>query len=765
MEKLLKYPVNVFQKSEFFFGIGLPGFIIFLIFLALIAVTILAYRGAISRTNRFFRGLLIAFRAITLMIIVFSLLKPFITVPQINPEDSYLLVLVDDSKSMQIADCSENKSRIEAAGELLFNPQQGLINQLKQRFKTRLFAFSSGSKRISATDALDADGDYTDIPESLNEALEDLKGVPLSGAVLISDGADKSGEDIVKVGYRLRERKVPVHAVGIGSTEGVNDLELVRVDAPQKVEENYPVEIWITVRRSGYSSRKVTVTLNQEGRELKQQSVNLDKKHQSQRISMKFIPRTPGTHKYIVRVHPEPDEIIRQNNEKKFLLKVSASKKTKILYVEGNLRWEFKFIRRALENDPNVQLTARVMTAPNTIWGLGRMSGEGKFELYPESKEELFSYDGVIWGNVEASKFSLQQLEYTADFVKTRGGGFLMLGGSRSLGGGTYINTPIAKMLPVELERNSESGLFPPVLGVRGGRNSEFDFKLTPEGKSEPMLRLDADVVKNEARWRAMPTLKGYSWVKRAKPGATVLAVHPNDKNEFGRRILLAAQNYGAGRSMVFTPYSSWRWQMLGDDDSHEKFWRQVAKWLTTTPKERLKLQIEKSSYSFKEPVFIDVVAYDEKYEPTNHAQVRATITDDTGNRKELTLKQALGKDGLYRARFVPPKRGEYTVDITGSLHDVPLGEQRGLFEVAESYVEFTHAELNSNLLMNLAQISGGRYYPLEEAHNMVDEIPLIKSGASTMVDKELWDMPLIFLIIILLLAVEWFLRKRRGLA
>jgi len=767
MEKLLKYPVDIFHKGEFFFGIGLPGLIIFLMFIGLIAITVLAYRRTIGRTNRLLRGILIAFRAIALMVIVFCLLKPFITIPQTNPEDSYLLVLVDDSKSMQIEDSAENKTRLEVARDLLFNPQSGLVHQLTEKFKTRLFAFSSGSNRISTTDALNADGDYTDIPNSLDEALEDLKGVPLSGAVLISDGADKSGEDIAKVGYRLRERKVPIHAVGIGSTEGVNDLELVRVDAPQKVEENYPVEIWITVRRTGYPSRKVDVTLHQEERELKKQTVDLDKKHQSQRIAMTFIPRTPGTHKYIVKVHPEPDEIIQQNNEKKFLLKVSASKKAKILYVEGNPRWEFKFIRRALENDPNIQLTARVITAPNTIWGLGRISGEGKFELYPESKEELFSYDGIILGNIDASQFSPQQLEYTTDFVKTRGGGFLMLGGSRSLGGGGYINTPVAKMLPVELEPGevNQARQVQQQVSVVRTPQEEFALKLTPEGRREPMLHLDADASKNDVRWRAMPTLKGYSWVKRAKPGATVLAIHPNDRNEFGKRILIAIQNYGSGKSMVFVPNSSWRWHMLGDDDSHEKFWRQVAKWLTTTPKERIKLQIEKSSYSFKEPVLIDAVAYDEKYEPTNHAQVRATITDSEGNKKELALKQVLGKDGLYRARFVPPKRGEYTVDVTGSLYDVPLGEQHGLFEAAESYVEFTRAELNSNLLMTLAQISGGQYYPLEEAHKMIDEIPLIKSGASTMVDKELWDMPLIFLAIMLFLAIEWFIRKRRGLA
>ena len=89
----------------------------------------------------------------------------------------------------------------------------------------------------------------------------------------------------------------------------------------------------------------------------------------------------------------------------------------------------------------------------------------------------------------------------------------------------------------------------------------------------------------------------GYSKVKRAKAGARVLAEHPKDRNEFGNRILIATQNYNAGRVMVFTPHTSWRWRMHTPhaDDSYERFWRQVAKWLTTAPKEHIQTGYRKN--------------------------------------------------------------------------------------------------------------------------------------------------------------------------
>jgi len=780
-EQLMKYPIDIFRRGDFYFGIRLPGLILFFIFVALIAGSIWAYRTTIARTNRRFRGFLIFLRSVALCGLAFCLLKPFVTIYQTRPDDSYLLLLVDQSKSMQIADSANKESRLNRVNRLLFQPESGLLHKLNAKFKIRLFAFDANAKRIGPSEITQANGENTNIPASLNEALEDLKGVPLSGAVIFSDGADQSGEDIAKLAFRLRDRKLPVHTVGVGSAKGIKDLELVKIDAPRTAEEDFPVEIWATVSRKGYDKRTVTMQLTDENRVIKTLPVELDKDHPTRRIPIKFIPRSPGTQKYVVQIQAEADEVIPQNNAKKFLLKVAPSKRVKILYVEGRPRHEFAFIKRALKNDPNIQLTDRYYTDDEKHVG-GTKTAEQDFDLYPNAKEQLFGYDAIILGNIAASAFTKQQLENTLEFVRTRGGGFLMLGGSDSLSNHSisdaYINTPLAAILPVELELG-----LPPAPGPITDRrdplgfsapernptlhDAGYLFQLTPEGKADPLMALADDPQEGMALWQKLPPLIGYSKVKRAKAGATVLATHPSDRNEFGNRILIATHNYSAGRVMVFTPHSSWRWKMLvpKEDESYERFWRQVARWLTTAPKDHLRLDIAKSSYSLKEPVVIEASAYDDKFNLTNQANVRTIITDESGNRKELNLEQTLGQDGVYTARFIPPRRGEYKVEAVGTLGGKSLGEQHGLFEVEESYAEFTNAELNAPLLQTLAKTSGGNYYTLENAAQMVGQIPLVESAPSSLVEEDIWDMPLIFGGIILLFGAEWFLRKRRGLA
>ena len=490
------------------------------------------------------------------------------------------------------------------------------------------------------------------------------------------------------------------------------------------------------------------------------------------------FPGIPGTQKYVVEIPAETDEAVPQNNTKKFLLKVAPSKRVKILYVEGRLRPEIGLIRRTLKKDPNIQLTLRYFTSDTTIGGASDGTGH-KFDLYPTSKEVLFDYDAIIFGNIASSKFTRQQLENTVEFIRTRGGGFLMLGGKHSLGNhnmeDSYINTPIAQVLPVELELGTPPARAPantPVCNPATTRSDAssiqgYALQLTAEGKADPLMALADEPRENVMRWEKLPTLAGYSRVQRAKAGATVLAVHPTDRNEFGNRILIATHNYNAGRVMVFTPVSPWNWQMhlSHEDDSHERFWRQTAKWLTTVQKDQLKLDIPKTSYALKEAVIINATAYNHQFELTNQAKVRVIITDENGRKREFSLEQMLGQDGLYTARFIPPRRGEYRVTLVGTLGGKSLGEQSGLFEVAESYAEFTNAELNAQLLQTLANTSGGRYYTLEDASQMVNHIPLVESATSRLVDEEVWDMPLIFGIVLLLFGLEWFLRKRRGLA
>ena len=775
-EQLLKYPIDIFRQGDFYFGIRLPGLILFLIFVGLIAGTIWAYRTTQGRTHRGFRGFLIFLRALALCGLAFCLLKPFVTIYQTSPDDSYLAVLVDESKSMQVTDSVNQESRLSSVNNLLFDPEGGILNSINEKFKTRLFSFSDVPKRMTPVALAEANGETTNIPAALNETLDNLQGVPLSGVVIFSDGADASGEDITKLAFRMRDRKVPVHTVGIGSPEGIKDIEVMKIDAPRRAEEDFPVEIWATIRRKGYGPREVTLRLRDENRVVKTFNVNLNKERPTRRVRIKFIPRNPGTQKYVVEIPAETDEAVPQNNTKKFLLKVAPSKRVKILYVEGGLRKEIGIIRRALENDPNIELTLRYLTSNTGIGGANSATGH-QFDLYPTSKEVLFDYDAIIFGNIASSKFLRQQLENTVEFIRKRGGGFLMLGGSRSLGNhnidDSYINTPIARVLPVELELGTPPTPVPPIRRFatpprrdRKPSIPSYTLQLTAEGKADPLMALADEPRENVMRWGQL-TLSNYNRVRRAKAGATVLAVHPTDRNEFGNRILIATHNYNAGRVMVFTPLSSWNWQMHRphEDDSHERFWRQTAKWLTTVQKDQLKLDIPKTSYALKEAVIINATAYDHQFELTNQAKVRAIITDENGRKRELSLEQVLGQDGLYTARFIPPRRGEYRVALVGTLGGKSLGEQSGLFEVTESYAEFTNAELNAQLLQTLANTSGGKYYTLEDASQMVNHIPLVESATSRLVDEEVWDMPLIFGSVILLFGLEWFLRKRRGLA
>ena len=799
----MKYPIDVFREGNFSFGVPLPGLLIAVLLVALLTATIWAYRSTQGRTQRVFRGFLIFLRTLVLCLLAFCLLKPLLTIYQTNPDDSYLLVMVDRSKSMQINDSADSATRLRRANDLLFSEEEGLLEKLNAKFKVRFFAFDATAKRVPSEALTSAEGENTDIPQALNEALDDLQGIPLSGAVLLTDGVDRSGVDVAKFAMQIRERQLPIHTVGIGTEEGNPDLELVKVDVPRTAEEDFPVEVWATVKRKGFKGKKVNIQLTNNGRVLKTEFVDMDEgaswmsqlggtdsvfETKTERILLKFTPREAGTHKFEVHAALGETEAVPQNNTKTFLLKVAPTKRVKILFVDGRPRYEFGFIKRALKNDPNIQLTDRFLkgfTEGRPSYGGTRAEASHDFRFYPDDKELLFDFDAIILGNVDASQFTSSQLENTVEFVRTRGGGLLMLGGSSSLGNhelsGSYINTPIAQCLPVELELGSPPPPLAPRRIGRSVRSSQstgdkgYKLQLTPEGKVETLMALADMPTENLERWRILPTLKGYSKVKRSKAGALVLAEHPTDRNEFGKRILIATHNYNAGRVMVFTPHTSWRWQMLpshddGDQrfwhqaDSPERFWRQVAKWLTTAPKEHIKLDIAKTAYALKEPVVIEVTATDPEFQLTNNAKIRTVVLDASGKRRELKLEQVLGKDGLYTTRFIPNRYGEYTVTATGTLNGENLGEQQTLFEVKTSDAEFSNAELNVALLKTLAEGSGGKYYTIEEAPQLVNQIPLVESATSKITDVDIWDMPLIFGLVIVLLGFEWFLRKRGGL-
>jgi uncharacterized membrane protein len=523
------------------------------------------------------------------------------------------------------------------------------------------------------------------------------------------------------------------------------------------------------------------VNLSSGSRNLKSALASLDKDYPSRSVKFQFVPHGSGLQKYTVSVKPDPQEVVPQNNSKSFFIKVIPNKKVKVLYIAGRPNWEYKFIRRALEESPNISLVSAVQVNPDLNRAPYRQGVKEPTELlrgFPASKQELFDYDVLIFGNVEAYIFFTQaQLQNSLDFVRVRGGGLLLLGGQLTLP--SFANTPIAKALPVIISASDESASIASTAN-QDTSAAEFSVKLTADGKLSPIMKLsDSD---NSDNWAKMPTLTKYSPVERAKPGATVLAAHSTAKNRYGSRILIAAQEYGAGRTMFFAPYDSWRWQMLSEasDDTYAKFWQQTIMWLATPQQTHLRLELEKTSFALKEPVRLQAVALDENFQPTNHTQVKATIENreekigdrgqGTGEREygekiELDLEPQLGEDGVYQVEFMPKKHGEYKVILNSTVQGKQIGEANGIFNVEESYLEFVDSQLNQEFLATVSKLSGGYSYKLEGAQKLPDDIPFVKSGASVISDYELWDMPLVFFLILLVLSMEWFLRKRRGLA
>jgi uncharacterized membrane protein len=250
-----------------------------------------------------------------------------------------------------------------------------------------------------------------------------------------------------------------------------------------------------------------------------------------------------------------------------------ASKKSpkKILYFEGEPRPEMKFIKRATEDAANLSLVVLQRTADGKYL---RFNVDGPLDLangFPSTREELFKYQGMILGSAEASIFTADQQQMLADFVTVRGGTLLALGGEQSFGEGGWLETPLSYLLPIAFDPNR----------TRQSPRVSVKVNVWPagDGIDHPAVRIADD--KNTAlkMWRELPPVTIVNAVY-PRPGAEILLTG-NDRNR-REQVVLAVQQHGAGRVVVFTPQDSWLWVMKAklNSPAHERFWRALLTWL-----------------------------------------------------------------------------------------------------------------------------------------------------------------------------------------
>lgn len=743
-----KYTPIVYQKGRLAFQLlGSPAwFVLFII--AAAAGAYFAYRK-VGR-DKYSIGLVIL-RALTFTVLAFIFLRPVLNISTVLPQESYLAVVIDNSESMKIRDDGQASRAEQLQAQI---ESTNFFKRLSDKFKIRTYRFDRDAERIENMGRMTYEGKRTRLESATDLLNQELGTVPLSGVVLITDGVDNASKQWAESLSKLEARHIPFYTVGVGSESIIRDAEVTKVTAPRQTLKESTAVVDVSYRSHGFSGRKATLYVRENNVLLKSEEVVLPPDGEIGETSLDLPVKNEGDRIFSFSLQAQGDRI-PENNTLDALVEIKNDH-PQILYIEGEPRWEFKFLRRAVQDDPNIRLVTLLRSSQNKFYRQGIDKEEMLAEGFPKERDELFQYKGLIFGSIESTFFSQDQLKMVVDFVSSRGGGFLMMGGRNSFGGGRYQNSPIADILPVQM--SAEASI--PIIG-------RLKLAITDYGRTHPLMKLSPDANANVKQWSDLPPLNDFNKTLDAKVGGIVLARGQTEQRGNSDPILLAYQRYGRGRTMAFTSGSSWRWQMEMDheDQTYELFWKQVLRWLVNTSPDPVMINSDKDTYLPGEPVRIYAEISNKKFERMNNAKVIAKVTNPDGITESIPLDWNGSQDGTYQREVNAGTPGIYRVEVEAAQGSENLGTNRTAFQVQDRPVEFYNASLDTRLLQSIAASTDGHYYPLSRIGDVPDDAVYVEGETSFIEQKELWDVPFLFMLLCLTLAAEWFWRKKLGLA
>ena len=752
-EFFFKYRPLMFQQGDFALRASWLGLVAIVVAGVAVFITLRTYAQVRGNSQPLDRTILTAARIATLTVLVFLLLRPVLVLSSVVPQENFLGVLIDDSRSMQIADTDETPR--QAFVESNFgDPESELLTALADRFALRFFSFSSDTDRVSDVNELTYSGTRTHLGQALQRAHEELSGVPLSGLVVVTDGADNAEGGLAEALLPLQASAVPVFTVGVGREEYERDIQMSRVETPRRVLKGASLGVEMVVTHRGYQGETVTVQVEDEGRIVGTEDIQLGPEGNPQTVRLRFTANDEGPRLFSFRVSPLPGEMVTQNNLRQALI-VVEDRNEKLLYFEGEPRWEVKYLLRGVEEDENLQVSLLQRTAENKFL---RRNVDGPDELvggFPRTRAELFEYRGLILGSIEAGYFTPDQLRMIADFVNHRGGGLLMLGSHRSFAEGGYAGTPVADVLPVVLDAargDAEESFF-----------QEVRVQPTRAGASHPSTLIADTEAASVERWETLPPVTVVNPITDTKPGATTLLRTPDGL------VVLAFQRYGAGKSMAFPVQDSWMWQMHADvpveDMTHETFWRRLVRWLVDGVPDQVVASVPQDRVEPEQVVTVLAEVGDANYEELNNSAVTAVVTDPSGGLIELPMEWTAEKDGEYRTTFTAADEGFYEVRVEAAVDNELLGEDTVYLQVAPSDSEFYDSTMGASLLERVAEETGGRFYTPNTVGTLPDDVQYVGGGLTVVEEHDLWDMPALLLLLVALVLGEWGYRRYKGLA
>jgi len=699
-----------------------------------IAISIWVYRNPTPPVSKGWRAGLTILRTTSITIILMLLFEPILSLEYQNNEKPVIAVLIDSSASMGLVDQKTDRAqelKNVLAAPIFSNPEPENVMEF-YTFSDQLHEMFS-----ARPDSLQLTGDGTNIRRALEDLDNKMTERHFTAVVLLSDGGGNLGENPARFAQKYQ---APIFTVPIGDPSEQKDIILTNVSTNEITYSGKKTPVEVFVRNNGFAGQRVNIKLTHKGETVDTKTIALAKSGVEQKVRLNFTPTGEGAQKYQIKAGNLEGELTANNNKKTFYSKVLKSK-LQVILVAGGPSSDFSFLSRTLKADKNIEVTEYIE------------KGNGQFyNTAAPTLAKLDKADCFVFVDFPRSKSNLTILSLLKK-KQAAGTPLLLLAGKNT----QYDKLqPIGEFLPFELpvRKTSEKNIFSTI---------------TPQGVHHPVFRVYEDDFENKDSWSRLPPVFSNHTSPRLKSGAITLA-QTTEKNVQGQRAVntaIVAHSSGKRKSFAVLVYGLWRWDLLSRGFSenslnYQLFWRNVVRWLTTHDDSKLvNVKSNKTIYRSGEEVRFSGQVYFEDYQPVDGAEVVVQIKNSAGT-QELTLNN-IG-DGRYEGGFQALEGDDYNFTATAHLQGRVLGRDNGRFSVEPFSLEFQNTRMNETLLRRISSVTGGETFRPQDISQLNEKLKFRSKTVISNSEWEIWKQTPMLMALIFLLALEWFVRKWKGM-
>jgi len=717
----------------------------------------------------------------------------------------YLTILVDDSASEGIVDqyekpevktaldqlaaeagkpesktsrdepaAPEQTTRLALAKGVILKDNAKLIRELEKQHKVRFYVVSNSTRSLAEVDrpddleparkklrAIEAVGGQSRLGDGVRRVLTELRGAPPTAIVLLSDGQTTEGEPLDKAAELAAKKGVPIFTVGLGSAEGAKDIELTELLVDDVVFVDDSVRFQAKLLARGFQGQKVTLRLQQRDPESSDPkavrelgSIDVEAPADLKPKPVELVYRTQkadeGERTFILVVDQLPRELQTDNNRIERVLTV-RKEKLKVLYVDSEPRYEFRYLKNYLERDDTIDVNVVLLSSDPEYSEQDRAA----LPTFPAAKDDLFAYDVVLFGDADTSFLTQSQMQNLVEFVTEKGGGILFIAGE-SFNPLSYRGSPLELLLPIELSSDARN---PTAVGAGV---EAFRPELTLEGRASPIFRFGDSDEASAKIWENLPKLFWYFEAPRRKPAALVLAEHPTLIGSDGKLPLAVYQFVGAGKSMFHAFDDTWRWRYRAGDKYFGRFWVQTVRFLARSRlagQRQAEVQTDRRRYQRGQPIQFRVRFPNPGLAPTT-GDVEIQVQKSGQGSRKLKLKLVPGTRNVFEGALPQAVEGDYEVRL---VHPILAPIPTASFRVEAPANEFERIEMNEAELRRAAEATKGQFYTPLTADALFKDLPKpSKVPLDTDPPIPLWNTWPVLTLFLVLLTMEWVFRKRQ---